>query len=71
MEENMIVLRDPKLFFLILPKDVDENLKREIEFIIKSNESLAEIIIKNEIEQLLLKYKHGNNIHEHGKQQNE
>ena len=53
-----------------MPKDVDENLKREIEFIIKSNESLAEIIIKNEIEQLLLKYKHGNNIHEHGKQQN-
>ena len=25
---------------------------------------LAEIKIKNEIEQLLLKYKHGNNIHE-------
>ena len=53
-----------------MPKDVDENLKREIEFVIKINESLAEIIIKNEIEQLLLKYKHRNNIHEHGKQQN-
>ena len=38
---------------------------------IKSNESLAENKIKNEIEQLLLKYKHGNNNHEHGKQQNE
>ena len=38
-----------------------------------SNESLAgeNKKIKNEIEQLLLKYKHGNNIHEHGKQQNE
>ena len=26
---------------------------------------------KNEIEELLLKYKHRNDIHEHGKQQNE
>ena len=40
-------------------------------FIIKSNESLAENKIKKEIEQLLLEYKHGNDIHEHGKQQNE
>ena len=32
-----------------MPKDVDENLKREIEFIIKSNESLAEIIIKTRL----------------------
>ena len=39
-------------------------------FIIKSNECLAENEIENEIEWLLLKYKHGNNIHEHGKQQN-
>ena len=73
MEENMIVIRNPKTFCFNfdLPKGVDENLKCEIEFIIKNNESLAEIIIKNEIEQLLLKYKHGNNIHEHGKQENE
>ena len=35
------------------------------------NESLAENKIKEEIEPLLLKYKQGNNIHEHGKQQNE
>ena len=40
----------------------------EIEFIIKSTESMAQNKIKNKIEQLLLKYKH---IHEHGKQQNE
>ena len=74
MEENMIVIRDPKLFVLILvcQKPVDENLKCETEFIIKNNESLAEIIIKNEIEIIiLLKYKQGNNIHEHEKQQNE
>ena len=39
--------------------------------IIKINETLAGNKIKNEIEQLLLKYKHGNNIHEHSKQQSE
>ena len=43
-------------------------MKYEIEFIIKSNESLAENEIKNKIEQLLLKYKHVNNIYEHAKQ---
>ena len=73
MEENMIVIRDPKTFYFNFdwPKYVDEYLKHEIEFIIKSNESLAENNIKIEIEQLLLKDKHGNDIDEHGKQQNE
>ena len=44
MEENMIVIRDHKTFYFDFdwPKDVDENLKREIEFIIKSNKYLAE-----------------------------
>ena len=46
------------------------NLKHEIEYIIKINESLAENKMKNETKQLS-KYKHGNNIDEHGKQQNE
>ena len=43
MEENMIVIRDPKTFYFHLdwPKDVDYNLKHEIEFIIKSNKPLA------------------------------
>ena len=73
MEEIMVVIRDPKTFCFNfdLTKDSDENLKHEIEFITKINKSLADIIIRNEIEQLLLKYKHGNNTHEHGKQQNE
>ena len=64
----MLVIRDPKTFCFNFdwPKDVDENLKHQIEFMIKSNESLAKNKIKNEIEQLLLNYKHGNNIHEHG-----
>ena len=68
----MIVIRDPKTFCFDFDwaKYVDQNLKLEIEFIIISNESLAENK-QNKIEQLLLKYKHKNNIHEHGKQQNE
>ena len=53
----MIVIRDPKTFCFDFhwPKDDDDNLKHEIKFIIKSNESLAENKTKNEIEQLLLK----------------
>ena len=41
----MIVIRDPKIFYFDCDwsKDVDENLKHEIEFI---NESLAENKIK-------------------------
>ena len=40
MEENMIMIRDHKTscFSFDWSKDVDENLKDEIEFIIKSNE---------------------------------
>ena len=74
LQENMIVIRDPKTFFFNFawPKDVDQNLKHAIKFIINEcNKSLAENKIKNEIKRLLLKYNAGNNIHEHGKQQNE
>ena len=67
MQENVIVIRDPKTFYFDRPKDVDENLKHEIEFIIKSNESSAGNKIKNEIEQLSSKCKHGSNIHENSK----
>ena len=68
----MIVIRDPKTFCFNFdwPKDVDENLKHENEFIIKRNKSLTENKTKNKIEQLLLKYKHESDIHEHGKMQN-
>ena len=67
------MITDPKTFYFDFdwPKNVDENLKHGIEVIIKSNESLAENKIKNEIKQLLLKYKHENDIQEYGKQQNE
>ena len=41
MIKNMIVTRDPKTFYFYFGglKDVDDNLKEKIEFIIKSNES--------------------------------
>ena len=38
MEENVVVIKDPKTFNFDFdwPKDVDKNLKHEIEFIIKT-----------------------------------
>ena len=51
MEENMIVIRDLEIFCFHYdrPKDVDKNLKHEIKFIIKSNKSLVENKIENDI----------------------
>ena len=48
MEENMLVIRDPKTFSFSFnyPKDIDENLKHTNEFIIKCNEFLAENKVK-------------------------
>ena len=68
--DNMLVIREPKTFDFNfdLPKAVDNNLKDKTEFIICWHESLAEYKIKNDINQLFLKYKYGNDIHEHGKQ---
>ena len=59
----VLVLIDQKLLMRLW------NIKLII--IKKINETLAGNKIKNEIEQQLLKYKHGNNIHEHRKQQSE
>ena len=69
MEENIIVIRDPITFSFNF--DVDENLRRETEYIIKSNESSVEIIMKNEVDLLidLIKIKHGSNIHQYRKLQ--
>ena len=48
MKENMIVITDTKIFCFNFdfPKEIDENLMHNIEFFIKSNESLAENKIK-------------------------
>ena len=48
-------------------QEIENSKKHENSFIIKSNESFAEHKVKNEIDQLLSKYKHVNNIHEHRK----
>ena len=52
MKENMIVIRGPKTFCFNFdfPKNVDDKLMHDVEFIIKRNGSLAENKIKNEIE---------------------
>ena len=70
MEENVVVIREPKTFSFNLnwPENFDENLKHEMEFIMKNNESSADIKIKSEIEQFLSKYKLVNDIHEHTNQ---
>ena len=45
----MIMIRDPKTFCFNSdwPKGINANLKHEIEFIIRNNESLDANIIKN------------------------
>ena len=50
MEKSMSAKRDRKIFYFYFdwPKDVDENLKHKIQFIIKSNESLAGNKIKKQ-----------------------
>ena len=69
----MIMTRDPRTFYFNFhwPKDDDKTLKHKIGYILKSKESLPENKTKNKIQQILLKYKHGNDIHEHEKQPNE
>ena len=51
----MIVIRDHKIcyFDFDCPKDIGKTWKHEVEFIIKSNESLAENKTNNKIEKLL------------------
>ena len=70
-ENKLVIATEPKAFYFDLPTNVDINLKHEIYFIIKHNELLPEHKIKNEIRQLLSKYKHRKDIREHGKQYNE
>ena len=56
MEENMIVIRYLKTFYFDFDwHKGDDNLRHKIQFITKSNESLAENKIKNKTEQLLSK----------------
>ena len=72
MEENVVVVGESKTFYFDFEwsNDDDDNFKHEIEFIINSNEPLAENKITNKTERLFSKYKNGNNTHEHGKRMN-
>ena len=67
---ELITTTELKAFCFDLPKDAESNLVNEIYSIRKQNELLAEHTIKNEVSQLLSKYKHVNDIHEHRKHHN-
>ena len=69
IEDNKLVITtEQKIIHFDLYKNVDNNMKHEIDSIINHNENLTEHTIKNEIKQFLSKYKHANGIFEHGKQ---
>ena len=55
-------------FHFDLLDDVDKSSMDEINHIIERNESSVKHKIKNEVDQLLYKYKHENDIHEQQKQ---
>ena len=67
-DNKLVIKREPKTLHFDLSEHSDNNSKQEISSIIKHNELLAEHTIKNEIRQLLSKYKHAKDIHEQGKQ---
>ena len=63
-----MITTETKTFHFDLPKDLGNNLKHEIDFIIKHKEFLADQTMENKISRLLSKYKYENDIHKHGKQ---
>ena len=71
--ENKFVIAEIESFRfrLNLPKDFDKNLKHEVVRIVRHHVVLAKQKVKNEIDQILFKYKHENNIQKYRKQQNQ
>ena len=68
-ENKLVIVTEPSTVYFDLPKNVGNNLQHKFDSLIKHGKLLAkEIIKKNNNSQLLSKYKHGSNIHEHGKQ---
>ena len=67
-DKKLVLIAEPKTFHFGLSKDIDNNMKYETDCIIKYNEFSVEHTIKNEISLLWFKYKHGKDIHKHGKQ---
>ena len=64
-DNKLVIITESQTFHFVLPKDAGNNLKHEIDFVIKC---LAYHTIKNKISQLLPNYIHGNNTYEHTKQ---
>ena len=56
---RLVITIEPITIHSDLPKDVEKILKYETDSIVKHNDFLAEHTIKNEINRLLFKYKHG------------
>ena len=67
-DSKVVIITESKIIHFSWPKDFDNNLKYEIDFFIKHNFLLAEYTIKNKINKLLFKHKHGSARHKHGKQ---
>ena len=64
--ENKFATEEAKFFRFQfhLPKMFDKNIEHEIYHILRHKGVLAQQRINNEIDQLLYKYKQGNDIHE-------
>ena len=56
---KLVIIVESKTISFNLTKKVVNSLKNEIKLIISRNESFDEYAIKNEINQLLFKHKHG------------
>ena len=48
-DNKFVISTEPKTIYFDFPKDIDNDLKHEIYFIVKLNESLEEETIKNQI----------------------
>ena len=69
ISDNKIAITiKPLTIHFHLPKDAGNRLTHRIEFIINHRDLLAEHAIKNEVRQLLSKYKHGKDIRKHWKE---
>ena len=67
-DNKVPITTQKKVIHFDLLNNVGNNLNHEIDFIKTHNELLAKHTTKNEILQLLPKYKHGNDIHKNSKQ---
>ena len=68
---KIVITSKYQTFHFVLHKHVDNIFMYKIEYTINHQSLLAEDTRKNKIPQFLSKYKHGNDIHGNGKQQNE